>query len=122
MNNGIKWFEIPAADFDRAVKFYSDLLDVELTVCVEGDEEMAFFPEVSKNVGGAISRARDFTPSEHGALLYFDATGRMPALLQKVRACGGEVVLPPTVIEADDRGSFALFKDTEGNRLGFHAD
>lgn len=118
MNNAVKWFEIPAADFDRAVKFYSELLDVTLATC--GDDEcMAFFPEA---VGGAISRAKDFTPSTDGVLLYLDATGRMAALLQKVEACGGEVVLPPTAIGTGGRGDFALFKDTEGNRLGFHAD
>jgi len=122
MNNCIKWFEIPAADFGRAVKFYSELLDVELTACDLGDEEMAFFPEAERNVGGSISKARDFEPSAHGVLLYFDATGRMAALLKRVEACGGEVVTPQTVIGAEGRGSFALLKDTEGNRLGLHAD
>jgi len=120
MKNGVKWFEIPAADFDRAVKFYSGLLDVELTVCDSGNEQMAFFP--GKNVGGCISRAKDFTPSAHGVLLYFDATGRMAELLERVEACGGDVVTPQTVIGAEGRGRFALFRDTEGNRLGFHAD
>ena len=122
MNSCVKWFEIPAADFDRAAKFYSELLDVELTACDSGDERMAFFPEAEKNVGGSISWAKDFTPSAHGVMLYFDATGQMAALLQRVETCGGEVVAPQTVIRAEGRGSFALFKDTEGNRLGFHAD
>ena len=30
MQNAINWFEIPAVDFERAVKFYSDILKVEL--------------------------------------------------------------------------------------------
>jgi predicted enzyme related to lactoylglutathione lyase len=59
VNSCVKWFEIPAADFDRAVRFYSELLDVELTACDSGDEKMAFFPEA---VGGSISWAKDFTP------------------------------------------------------------
>jgi predicted enzyme related to lactoylglutathione lyase len=122
MHNGVKWFEIPATDFDRAVRFYAELLDVELTACASGDEEMAFFPEAERNVGGSISRARDFAPSPHGVLVYFDATGRMDALLRKVEAGGGEVLVPPTAIEAEGRGTFALFKDPEGNRIGLHAD
>jgi predicted enzyme related to lactoylglutathione lyase len=122
MNSHVKWFEIPAANFDRAVKFYAELLDVRLNVCDSGDEAMAFFPEAERNAGGSISRAKDFTPSADGVLVYFDATGRMAALLRRVEACGGEVVAPQTVIGAEGRGSFALFKDTEGNRLGFHAD
>lgn len=122
MNNCIKWFEIPAADFDRAVRFYAEVLEVELTVCNSGDEKMAFFPEAERGVGGAISWARDFRPSTDGVLLYFDATGRMAALLERVESGGGEVITPPTAIGAERRGSFALFRDPEGNRVGFHAD
>ena len=122
MNNCIKWFEIPARDFDRAVAFYNGLLDLELNACDMGTEKMAFFPETEKNVGGAVSLAPDFTPSAQGVLLYFDATGQLEALCERVVALGGEVVLSPCEIQAEGRGSFALFTDTEGNRLGFHAD
>ncbi len=122
MNNCIKWFEIPARDFERAVAFYNGLLDLELVPCDMGAEKMAFFPETEKNVGGAVSLAPDFTPSPHGVLLYFDATGKLDQLLERVAKLGGEVVQPACEIQADGRGSFALFQDTEGNRLGFHAD
>lgn len=122
MHSRIKWFEIPATDFDRAVKFYSELLDVKLTACTSGEEEMAFFSGAGKNGGGAISRAQDFTPSPQGVLVYFDATGRMDALLRKVEAAGGEVLVRATAIAAEGRGTFAIFQDSEGNRIGLHAD
>ncbi len=122
MNNCIKWFEIPARDFDRAVAFYNGLLELELNACDMGTEKMAFFPEAEKNVGGAVSFAPDFTPSADGALLFFDATGKLDRLLERVVELGGEVVQPACEIQAEGRGSFALFKDTEGNRLGLHAD
>ncbi len=122
MKNCIKWFEIPARDFDRAVAFYNGLLGLELDACDMGEEKMAFFPEHEKNVGGAVSLAPDFTPSTNGVLMYFDATGKLEELLEQVARLGGEVVQDACAIQAEGRGSFALFKDTEGNRLGFHAD
>ena len=122
MNNCIKWFEIPARDFERAVAFYNGVLDLQLRVCDMGEERMAFFPEAEHNVGGAVSLAPDFEPSERGTLVFFDATGRMERMLARVTAFGGQVAQPACDIDAEGRGSFALFTDTEGNRLGFHAD
>ncbi len=121
-NDHIKWFEIPATDFERSVKFYSELLGLCLDTNDCGEEKMAFFPGTSKNAGGSISWTKDFTPSADGPLIYFDATAGLDQLLEKVVACGGKVVVPKTRIGAEGRGSFALFEDTEGNRLGFHAD
>ena len=42
--------------------------------------------------------------------------------LEKVLLKGGKVVIPRTKIEADGKGWFAVFTDSEGNRIGIYAE
>ena len=98
MKKLIAFFEIPATDFRRAVDFYETVL-------------------------GAISYASnfDFLPSTHGVLIHFNCED-IEQTLEKVLLKGGKVVIPKTKIEADDKGWFAVFTDSEGNRIGVYAE
>lgn len=69
MKNLAAFFEIPAADFCRAVKFYETVLDCKLSVRESQTEKMAFFPEGSGKCPGAISFATGFKPSKDGVLI-----------------------------------------------------
>jgi len=42
--------------------------------------------------------------------------------LEKVLRKGGKIMMPKTKIEVEGRGWFALFADSEGNRVGLYAD
>lgn len=121
MKRLVAFFEIPAADFRRAVKFYESVLDVTLTVCECEQEKMAFFPEEDGQAPGAVSYAEDFKPAGGGVLVSLRVEG-MEATLRKVEQNGGEVTVPKTKIEADNRGYFAVFTDSEGNPVGLYAD
>jgi predicted enzyme related to lactoylglutathione lyase len=44
MKNVITWFDIPTEDFDRAVKFYSDILGNEIRVDTFMGRKLGFFP------------------------------------------------------------------------------
>ena len=113
MKKLIAFFEIPAADFHRAIDFYETVLNMKLPTCECEEEKMAFFTEGDEFVG-AVSYASDFLPSEKGVLIHFN----VDEILKK----GGKVVIPRTKIEAEGRGYFAVFVDTEGNRVGIYAD
>lgn len=63
MEKFIAFFEIPAADFHRAVGFYETVLDIKLAVSEYEEEKMACFMEQGEAVG-AVSWAPDFLPSE----------------------------------------------------------
>lgn len=65
MEKFIAFFEIPAADFHRAVGFYETVLDIKLAVSEYEEEKMACFMEQGEAVG-AVSWAPDFLPSERG--------------------------------------------------------
>lgn len=121
MKRLIAFFEIPAADFRRAVKFYETVLDVTLAVCECEQEKMAFFPEEDGQAPGAISFAEGFKPANGGVLLSLQVED-MEATLDRVQQNGGRVTTPKTKIEADCRGYFAVFTDSEGNSVGLYAD
>lgn len=118
MKNIIYWVEIPAVDFDRAVRFYSKLLDFELEGIDCGTEKMAHLPDDA----GAISYFPDFNPSKEGVLVSLNTGTDMDGWIQRIEANGGQIICPKTKIEADDRGWMALFIDTEGNRLGLYGE
>ena len=42
--------------------------------------------------------------------------------LQKVIEKGGSIVIPITKIEAEGKGHFAVFADSEGNHVGLYKD
>jgi predicted enzyme related to lactoylglutathione lyase len=46
----------------------------------------------------------------------------MEKALSSVEANGGEIIRPKTKIEAEGRGYFALFADSEGNRLELYSN
>ncbi len=105
MKKLVSFFEIPAADFSRAVKFYEAVLNLKLNVLDCGTEKMAFFPEEEEVTPGAISWAADFLPSKNGVLVSLNVED-----------------MEETKIESDCRGYFAMFSDSEGNTLGLYSD
>jgi predicted enzyme related to lactoylglutathione lyase len=123
MKRWVSFFEIPAADFGRAVKFYESLLGVRLETTDYGHEKMACFPEEEGVCPGAVSwsSAFDFRPSGQGILVSLHCEELDDALLY-VTEHGGQVLIPRTKIEAEGRGWFAVVLDCEGNRLGLYAD
>lgn len=119
MSNAINWFEIPAADFNRALKFYGAVLGTELQQMKMGETDMGFFPSQDKGVGGCITHGDGKKPSTEGALVYLNGGEDLSQPLSKVEAAGGKVVMPKTSI--GENGYIGIFTDTEGNRVAFHS-
>ncbi len=118
MNSLVAFFEIPAADFPRAVKFYESVLGIPLSVVDCGPtEKMACFPNEDDRCPGAISWSANFKPSSDGPLVSLQVNDIETALASVVQL-GGRVTIPKTAIEAEGLGSFATFIDSEGNRIG----
>lgn len=115
MKNLVSFFEIPATDFERAVKFYESVFGVKLEKFEGNNEKMAFFP----NYEGAISQTEGFHPSSNGVLISL-CSKDICETLEKVIANAGSVVINKTAIESDKKGHFAVFIDCEGNRIGLH--
>jgi len=121
MANVINWFEIPVADFDRAKKFYSKVMDAEFHQVVEMlGVKMAFFPMEGDGVGGSICSGEGYKPSADGTLVYFNGGEDLSVPLSRVEAAGGRVLMTKTKI-SDDIGFMAIFLDSEGNKVAFHS-
>ena len=114
----ISWVEIPTTEFERAVKFYSSVLNLDLQKLDFGKEKMACFP----NGEGALAYAPNFEPSKNGVLVSFNAEKDLDSTIERIKENGGRLVQPKTKIETEGRGYFALFIDCEGNKLGLYGD
>ncbi len=122
MTNVINWFEIPAVDFERAMKFYSEVLNVEMSEMPSPDGKMKYgnFPykQDGSVVSGGIVKMEGFVPATNGPIIYLNGGNDLATPLSRVEAAGGKITLPKTPIEDM---FMAEFIDTEGNRMRFHS-
>ena len=120
--HSLNWFEIPVTDFDRAKKFCSAIYDYEMPENIMGTVRMGFFMMdfEKQGVGGSICYGEGYVPSSEGALVYLNGGSDLDIVLSRVEKAGGKVLVPKTLI-TEDIGFFAVFLDTEGNRLALHS-
>lgn len=115
----VSWFEIPALNLIRAVDFYNFIYGIEMETIETGGYSMAIFP-ADNGIGGAIVVGEGSKPSETGTLVYLNAGSDLAPVLGRVEKAGGRIVMDKTLITEED-GYFALFIDTEGNKLALHS-
>ncbi len=113
--------EIPATDFNRAVKFYETLFNCKLYLTDSLPEKMALFPGEPGKSPVAVSFAADFKPSKDGVLIYLSVEN-MEESIFRIEKNGGKIITPKTKIAAEERGYFSVFMDVEGNRIGLYSD
>ncbi len=116
----ISIFEIPATDMTRAVAFYQAILDIEIAVIEVQGLEMGIFPGDGQTASGVITKGEGYEPSANGVLVYLNGGDDLTGMLTRVEKNGGQVIVPKTLID-EENGYFAMFLDTEGNRLGLHS-
>lgn len=111
------WFEIPAADLDRAQRFYETILDASLKRERFGSADIAVFPRGEKpNATGALIRHDECEPSVQGSIVYLSVADLKPVLERALQA-GGDTLVERTALPPG-MGYFAQFRDCEGNRVG----
>ena len=118
----LNWFQIPATDIDRAVKFYETVLQTAFHRMDDGRSKHAFFGVDTlgtDRTGGEILQSPDDRPSTDGVTLYLDAPGGVDATLSRVEPAGGKISRPKMSI--GENGVIALIIDTEGNEIGLHS-
>jgi len=120
MQNMISWFEIPSGDFARAIGFYKGILGVEIQQIDMFGTKMGMFPSDGENVSGAIVYGEDYRPSSDGVTVYLNGGENLQVILDKVEPNNGNVIVPKTQI-SEEMGYFAMFIDTEGNKVALHS-
>ncbi|MEW6195003.1 MAG: VOC family protein [Bacteroidota bacterium] len=120
MANVINWFEIPATDINRAVKFYKEVLGGEFRQMDMMGFKMALFPMEGDGVGGALVEGEWYKPTQDGVVVYLNVSPDLSVPLARVEAAGGKIIMPKKQI-TEEIGYMALFIDSEGNRVAFHS-
>jgi predicted enzyme related to lactoylglutathione lyase len=121
--NALNWFEIPAKDITRAKKFYESVFNVKMEDMPEMmGMKMTSFPTEMGNgkVSGALVQSQMHNPSTDGAVVYLNANPAIQTVIERVEKSGGKVVMPKTQI-SPEVGYMAFFVDSEGNKVGLHA-
>ena len=118
VKNNVVWFEIPSADFKRAVTFYETIFNQELN---QGDfmgTPTAVFAYEKPAISGCVVQEDTLRPGLAGSVVYLNADGVFDEVLERVPRAGGKVLtvtdLPPGM------GRAARIIDTEGNQVGLH--
>lgn len=120
MNSFISIFEIPATDISRAINFYKEILDVAIEKLEFPGMEMGLFPYQDQMVTGVIMKGEGYQPSASGVTIYLNGGNNLQTILDKVEVNGGKIIIPKTP-HADEIGFFAIFHDSEGNKIGLHS-
>lgn len=121
MKNLISIVEIPTTDFSRAVTFYQTILDVSIEEVDMDGTQMGVLPSDGETVNVVLVKGNDYKPTADGAIVYLNTGNDLQPTLDKIEQNGGKVIVPKTEI-SPEMGFFALFIDTEGNKLGLHAN
>ena len=130
----IAWFEIPATNFERAVEFYSAIMNVEILTYDLLGEMHGHIPDKDGYGGGVIVESKDTKPG-YGPILFLRVTD-MHDVLHKVEKAGGIVTIPKTLITVEKHGGtvisknlidhrmgyYARFEDSEGNQMGLYSN
>lgn len=120
MNSYISIFEIPATDITRAINFYQSVLDLKIEKMEMPEMQMGVLPYEGQMVTGVIIKADGYKPSADGVTIYLNGGDNLQVILDKVEKNGGKVITPKTP-HADESGFFAIFLDTEGNKMGLNS-
>jgi len=120
MKNLISMVEIPTADFSRAVAFYRSILDITIEEIEMEGVRMGLFPNDGEGVFVQLINGSAYKTSADGAIVYLNGGDDLQKVADKIEANGGKIIIPKTGI-GPEMGFFALFTDTEGNKLGLHS-
>lgn len=121
MANPIVWVDIPVKNLNRAMRFYSAVLDLTLKKEAFTTLSIGLVPHEPGEVGVCLFpySEEDHQPSLHGPLIYLNCEGRLAEALEEVDNCGGRILKGRHSIGG--MGWRAIVVDPEGNRIALHS-
>jgi uncharacterized protein len=120
MSNLISIVEIPTSDFERAVSFYQDILNVKIELTDMGPFKMGLFPNSGEGTFVHLIYGEGYKPSLDGAVVYLNCGEDLQSVADKVQTKGGKIIVPKTEI-GPEMGFYAIFIDSEENKVGLHS-
>jgi uncharacterized protein len=102
------------------VSFYQSILDTKIEKLDMPEMQVGIFPYEKQMVTGVIIKAEGYKPSADGVTIYLNGGDNLQVILDKIERNGGKIKTPKT-LHADESGYFAIFIDSEGNKIGLHS-
>lgn len=119
IHNRLVWFDIPVSDLERAVEFYSSVLNIQVEVVDSNGFKFAVLEHQEGNGGCLVPNENEITSSK-GIMVYLNVNGRIKDAVSKVESNGGKVIEPIHAI--GPHGFRAIIIDSEGNRIVLHSE
>jgi predicted enzyme related to lactoylglutathione lyase len=119
MHNKIVWVDIPVLKLDRAIRFYSAVMGVQIETSDYPGMSIGVLPHKDGEAAGCLYLSDKVKPSAEGPLVYLNAHGRLDEALEAVEPSGGKILEPKEAI--GPFGFRAVVLDTEGNRIALHS-
>ncbi|WP_020657754.1 VOC family protein [Amycolatopsis benzoatilytica] len=110
MAHPVVHFEIGIRDSEKSIAFYRDLFGWDVQ---DAGPDYWLVSPGNGGIGGGLMRGREDIPPY---VTVYVAVDDLQPSLDRVVELGGEVLVGPTPIP--DMGSFALFRDPDGNVIG----
>ncbi len=120
MKPNIVWYDIPALDLDRAVRFYSAVLGAPVVKEEVGGVMLGWLPTVDGERMGCVCVVEGFKPSADGVMIYLSVNGRIKAAVAEVATNGGKV--QSDIHSIGPYGFRAEVLDSEGNCIALHSE
>ena len=120
MKNLVSIIEIPTSDFSRAVAFYQAILGIKIEEMEMDGIKMGSFPNPDEGPVVQLINGGGYKTSAQGTLVYLNGGADLQKVAEKIEPNGGKILLPKTEI-GPGMGFYAVFTDSEGNKLGLHS-
>jgi len=119
MANQFVWVDIPVLKLDRAIRFYSAVIGMEVEKNEHHGKSIGTLPHKEGEAGGCLYLSDRVKPSADGPLVYLNVHGRMDEAIDAVEPSGGKLLRQ--VESMGPYGFRAIVLDTEGNRIALHS-
>lgn len=90
--NTVCWVDIPVLNLERAITFYSAILDTEVSKISEHGFEFGLLPHLNDNVSGCLCVIEGRKPSAEGPLIYLNVSGQIDEAIARVEQQGGKLL------------------------------
>ncbi|KTC87736.1 MULTISPECIES: VOC family protein [Legionella] len=117
--NTFCWIDIPVVELDRAIDFYTAILDEPVQKISEHGFVFGLLPHTQDNVSGCLVVMSDRKPSKNGPLVYLNVEAKLDQAIEEAKKLGGTILKEKEQI--GPYGHRAVILDTEGNAVALYS-
>lgn len=115
------WFEIPVLNFERAIRFYTQVLDISIERKKFLEKEHGLFNLDKSAVKGVLLEKENHQPGA-GIVLFFYVLD-LSESLSRVVELGGKIEINKTLLkQKSENGNLTIKSNMIGGDIGYYAE